>query len=75
MKKLIFARGAFLLAQACPAVAQEILIDGLKAVRSCAEDVRKHCSGVEPGDGRIKACIKEKFPNSPQSARMRSVNS
>jgi hypothetical protein len=61
MKKLILVLCAFLLAQAHPAIAQNILIDGLKAARSCAGDIRKHCSGIEPGDGRIRACIKEKF--------------
>ena len=61
MKKLIFVLGALLLAQVHPAIAQEILIDGLEAAISCAGDIRKHCSGIEPGEGRIKACIKEKF--------------
>ena len=61
MKKLVSALAVILFAQAHPAMAQEILIDGLKAARSCVGDIKKHCSGVEPGDGRIKACIKEKF--------------
>ncbi len=49
------------MAQAQPTIAQEILIDGLKVARDCAADIRKHCSGIEPGEGRIRACIKEKF--------------
>lgn len=61
MKKLIFVLGVLLTTQACPVIAQEILIDGFRAVRSCADDIRKHCSGIEPGDGRIRGCIKEKF--------------
>jgi hypothetical protein len=61
VKRLIFVIGALLLAQAHPAIAQDILIDGLEAAISCAGDIRKHCSGIEPGEGRIRACIKEKF--------------
>lgn len=61
VKKLIFVLGALLLAQAHPTTAQEIVIDSLKAAISCAGDIRKHCSGIEPGEGRIRACIKEKF--------------
>jgi hypothetical protein len=61
MKKLVAALAVLLLAQVHPTAAQEVLIDGLKAAKSCVSDIKKHCSGIEPGDGRIRACIKEKF--------------
>ncbi len=34
----------------------------LKAVvaKACADDVKQHCAGIEPGEGRIEACIKDK---------------
>ena len=35
----------------------EKLEHGVDVVRECAGDVRKNCEGVEPGDGRIKACM------------------
>lgn len=27
----------------------------------CAEDVKKFCSGVQPGEGRIRACLEQNF--------------
>lgn len=33
-----------------------------KAVaKACAADIKAQCSGVQPGEGRIKACIKDHF--------------
>jgi hypothetical protein len=31
------------------------------AMKACADDVKSLCAGVQPGDGRIKACIKSHF--------------
>ena len=25
---------------------------------NCASDIKRHCAGIQPGEGRIKACIK-----------------
>src|SRR5208282_3047400 len=41
--------------------AQEELIEDMHVVKSCAREVRRLCPGVEPGEGRIKACITEKL--------------
>jgi hypothetical protein len=30
-------------------------------VKACAGDVKSLCAGVQPGEGRIKACIKSHF--------------
>jgi hypothetical protein len=49
------------LALPAPAMAQEGLWDGLKVVRACAGDVESLCSEITPGEGRIKACVHEKF--------------
>ena len=40
-----------------------LLLSGSVAVaeqagKPCAGDIKKLCAGIEPGDGRIKACIK-----------------
>jgi hypothetical protein len=40
--------------------AEERLIKGFDAVRACSGAIEKLCSGIEPGDGRIKACIQGK---------------
>jgi Cysteine rich repeat len=31
------------------------------ATKACAGDVKSQCAGIQPGDGRIKACIKSHF--------------
>jgi hypothetical protein len=31
------------------------------AMKACAGDVKSLCAGVQPGDGRVKACIKSHF--------------
>jgi hypothetical protein len=33
--------------------------DQVAAIRACAEDVQKFCASVQPGGGRIVACLKE----------------
>ncbi len=61
MKKLASALGVSLAILAHPAVAQERLIEGFKIIRACAGDVERLCGGIKPGDGRIKACVKDKL--------------
>jgi len=43
------------------ALAQTELIEDMHVVTNCAGEVHRLCAGVEPGEGRIKACIKEKL--------------
>ena len=33
------------------------------AVTACKPDIARFCSTVQPGGGRIKACMKENLPN------------
>jgi len=39
-----------------------LLLSGSTAVaqagKPCADDIKKLCAGIQPGEGRIKACIK-----------------
>jgi hypothetical protein len=55
MLKDVFAIGVVTLLAATSAMAQPA------AIKACAKDVKTLCAGVEPGDGRIKACIKSHF--------------
>lgn len=48
-----------LLAASAPALAEDALLRDFRVIRACAGDVEKFCSGVLPGEGRIKACMKE----------------
>src|SRR5689334_1411548 len=41
------------------ALAQNRFIPDFKVIRACAGDVARLCSDIEPGGGRIKACIKD----------------
>ena len=53
MIKNIFAIGAIALLSTTSTMAQQG-----EAVRVCAQDVRAACGSVQPGEGRIRACIK-----------------
>jgi hypothetical protein len=34
--------------------------------KACADDIKTQCQGVQPGEGRIKACIKSHFADLSQ---------
>jgi hypothetical protein len=55
MLKNIFAIGAIMLLSATSGTAQQ------PVAKACAGDVKTQCAGVQPGEGRVKACIKSKF--------------
>ena len=46
---------------AAPAFAQNRLLADFRLVEACAGDVARLCSDVMPGEGRIKACMKDKM--------------
>lgn len=50
-----------LLAGITSASAQGRLFELVKIGRACTGDIERLCSGIKPGDGRIKACVKEKI--------------
>ena len=56
---ILMASAAFLLLVVGPLLAQDRLIRDFRIMRACADDVVTLCSGVMPGGGRIKACMKE----------------
>jgi hypothetical protein len=39
--------------------------------RACARDITARCAGVQPGEGRIRACIKEHFQDLSESCQAR----
>jgi hypothetical protein len=55
MLKQFFAVITFVLLSATSGMAQSA------AMKACAGDVKSLCAGVQPGDGRVKACIKSHF--------------
>jgi hypothetical protein len=62
MFRRIFVVGATLLLLGSTAVAQG-------AARACVSDIKTHCAGVEPGEGRIAACFKEHFKDLSKSCQ------
>jgi Cysteine rich repeat len=52
MLKQFFAAGTIMLLSATSGMAQS------EAMKACAGDVKSLCAGVQPGEGRVKACIK-----------------
>ena len=63
--KSFFAVSAIMLLSATSGMAQSA------AMKACAGDVKSLCAGIQPGDGRVKACIKSHF--SDVSAPCQSV--
>jgi cysteine rich repeat protein len=58
LTKKLLAAGAILLLSASGAMAQ--MQPGARAVlQACKPDIAHFCSQVPPGQGRIKACMKE----------------
>jgi len=48
----ILAIGAIVLLSATSSMAQQMV------AKQCAADIKSLCAGVEPGEGRIRACLK-----------------
>jgi len=63
MKKFSLVLAALLGLLAQPAMAQIGIVDGLEIARACAGDVLRLCAGVIPGDGRVKACVRQNMGN------------
>jgi hypothetical protein len=42
-----------------PSMVQEVVLRDYRLIRARADDVEKLCTGVLPGEGRIKACMNE----------------
>lgn len=56
----LFILPALAIGLASAAGAQSVSADQIKALRtSCEGDVKKLCSGVQPGGGRLLTCLKE----------------
>ena len=61
LKKIVLAVTAIVLLSAAPGMAQ--MRQGARAVlQACKPDIARFCSQVPPGQGRIKACMKEHLP-------------
>ncbi len=37
------------------------MAQGAVVRQACGTEIQQHCAGVQPGEGRLRACIKENF--------------
>lgn len=46
------------------------------AVRqACAAEIQQHCAGLQPGEGRIRACVEEHFAEFSEPCKQALLNS
>ena len=62
MKKTLAIVGAVVLLSATGATAQQMRPGARAVLQACKPDIARFCSQVPPGQGRIKACMKEHLP-------------
>jgi hypothetical protein len=61
-KIVLVATGAILLLSASGVMAQQMRPGARAVLQACKPDIAHFCSQVPPGQGRIKACMKEHLP-------------
>jgi hypothetical protein len=54
MRRYVLTIAAALVLSTSGAMAQQRAV-----VKACAADIKTQCTGVQPGEGRIKACVQE----------------
>ncbi len=59
LTRKILAVGAILLLSTSGAMAQKMGAGARAVLQTCKPDIARFCSQVQPGQGRIKACMKE----------------
>ena len=37
------------------------MAQGTAVRQACGSEIQQHCAGVQPGEGRLRACVKENF--------------
>ncbi len=43
--------------------------------QACAVEIQQHCTGLQPGEGRIRACVKEHFAEFSEPCKQALLNS
>jgi hypothetical protein len=61
LKKFVIICAVLLLS--APGAAAQMRPGAQAVLRACKPDIARFCSQVQPGGGRIKACMKENLPN------------
>jgi hypothetical protein len=61
-KIVLVTAGAIFLLSASGVMAQQMRPGAREVLQACKPDIAHFCSQVPPGQGRIKACMKEHLP-------------
>jgi hypothetical protein len=61
---------SFLLMAPVGAMAQ-----GVAVRQACGPEIQQHCAGVEPGEGRLRACVKEHFAGFSEPCKQAMLSS
>jgi hypothetical protein len=43
--------------------------------QACAAEIQQHCAGLQPGEGRIRACVEEHFAEFSEPCKQALLNS
>jgi Cysteine rich repeat len=55
----------------CAALSFLLVSSAMAQSRVCAADIKKACANIEPGNGRIAACVKENLKNLSDGCKAR----
>jgi Cysteine rich repeat len=45
------------------------MAQGAAVRQTCGPEIQQHCAGVQPGDGRLRACVKQHFAHFSEPCR------
>src|SRR5262245_36149095 len=72
MSKTLWVCAALLLLCAIGATARPRLVQtGQSGASVCAVDIKTHCGDVQPGEGRVNACVKEHVSDLSETCKAR----
>ena len=51
------------------------MAQGVAVRQVCGPEIQQHCAGIQPGEGRLRACIKENFAAFSEPCRRAMLSS
>jgi hypothetical protein len=61
---IVLTLSSVLLLTAVDAMAQQASVR-----RACGAEIQQHCAGIQPGNGRLRACVKDHFAEFPEPCK------
>ena len=65
-----------------PGVASILLLASVSAIgqgtalrAGCGAEIQQHCAGVQPGDGRLRACVEEQYAAFSETCKLALLSS